>query len=156
MNVKLTIISESDYLESNSKEIFKSDNDKFYGIIENKNCNFKFGWQSDIVKPKINELSENIYSVGIDLNFAIIDFKKDNVILNLSLDYFFYETKLHNGFIYVITELLIIKINQMTYEIIEKFGLPDIFEEIIFKENTIEIICLNNEIVYYPALQRVP
>jgi hypothetical protein len=39
----------------------------------------------------------------------------------------------------------------MTYEIIEKFDLPDFFDEIIFKENTMEIRCLNDEIVYYPS-----
>lgn len=151
MKVELQLVNEVIFNELNSKTIFKAEHSRCYGILANEDYSYKLGWQSEIVNPKINEISDNIYSIGIDLNFVIIDFKKDNVVLNLPLDYFFYDTKLHNGFIYVITELLIIKINQMTYEIIEKFDLPDFFDEIIFKEDTMEIRCLNDEIVYYPS-----
>jgi hypothetical protein len=151
MKVELKLINEVVFNELNSKTIFNVERPRCYGILANKDYSYKLGWQSEIVNPKINEISDNVYSIGIDLNFAIIDFEKGNVVLNLPLDYFFYDTKLHNGFIYVITELLIIKINQMTYEIIEKFDLPDFFDEIIFKDDTMEIRCLNDEIVYYPS-----
>lgn len=150
MKVELKLINEVVFNESNLTTIFNVARPRCYGILVNKDYSYKLGWQSEIVNPKINEISDNVYSIGIDLNFAIIDFEKGNVVLNLSLDYFFYDTKLQNGFIYVITELLIIKINQMTYEVIEKFSLPDFFNEIIFNNNTIEIKCLNDEIVCYP------
>jgi hypothetical protein len=150
MKVELKLINEVVFNESNLSTIFNVARPRCYGILVNKDYSYKLGWQSEIVNPKINEISDNVYSIGIDLNFAIIDFEKGNVVLNLSLDYFFYDTKLQNGFIYVITELLIIKINQMTYEVIEKFSLPDFFNEIIFNNNTIEIKCLNDEIVCYP------
>lgn len=149
MKVELKLINEVVFNELNSKTIFNAEGSRCYGILANKDDSYKLGWQSEIVSPKINEISNNIYSIGIDLNFAIVDFEKDNIVLNLSLDYFFYETKLHNGFIYVVTELLIIKINQRTFDIIEEFGLPDFFEEIIFKDDIIEIKCLNEEIVCY-------
>lgn len=150
MKVELKLINEVVFNESNLTTIFNVERPRCYGILVNKDYSYKLEWQSEIVNPKINEISDNVYSIGIDLNFAIIDFEKGNVVLNLPLDYFFYDTKLHNGFIYVITELLIIKINQMTYEVIEKFSLPDFFNKIIFNNNTMEIKCLNDEIVRYP------
>jgi hypothetical protein len=152
MAILVNEIKEFDFNSLNYPILFgdKTTN-RVFNLISFGDYRFKFGYQSENVNPKINEISKNIYSLGIDLNFAIIDFEKNKVILNLVLDYYFYEAKLHNGFIYVITELLIIKINQITFETIEKFALPDIFMEIIFKGDKMEIKCLNNEIVCYQS-----
>ncbi|MNY79972.1 hypothetical protein D3C86_2208390 [compost metagenome] len=57
--------------------------------------------------------------------------------------------KLHEDFLYVITELSIIKIELVTFSIIEAFSLPDFFEEIIFDKNRIEVKCSNNEVAYF-------
>ena len=94
-------------------------------------------------------MSENVYSVGIDLNFTIIDFKENIIISNLLLDYFFYETKLHDDFLYIITELSIIKIELITFRLIETLYLPDIFVEIKFDNDRMQVKCFNDEIVYF-------
>lgn len=150
MKVQFKAINESDFKEWDSRVIFKTEHPRCYGMIGNENYSFKFGWQSDIIIPKVNQILESTYSVGIDLNFAIIDFKKGTIVFNLLLDYFFYEMKLHEDFLYVITELSIIKIELVTFRIIETFSLPDFFEEIIFDKNRIEVKCSNNEIAYFP------
>lgn len=149
MKVEFKAITESDFKNNHSTLIFNTERSRCYGVIFNKEISFKFGWQSNLIIPKINEISENVYSLGIDLNFVIIDFKKNIIILNLLLDYFFYEAKLYEDFLYVITELSIIKIELVTLKLIETFSLPDFFEGIIFDKNRIEVKCLNDEIAYF-------
>lgn len=150
MKVEFKLINESIFNELKSEIIFNTETPRCYGMIGNENYSFKFGWQSEIIIPKVNQILESTYSVGIDLNFAIIDFEKGTIVFNLLLDYFFYEIKLHEDFLYVITELSIIKIELVTFRIIETFSLPDFFEEIIFEKCTIEVKCSNNEIAYFP------
>lgn len=149
MKVEFKAINESDFKIMDSALIFNTEHSRCYGLIFNEEISFKFGWQSEIVFPKINQISKNVYSLGIDLNFAIIDFEKNNIISNLLLDYFFYETKLFEDFLYIITELSIIKIELITFKVIETFPLPDYFEGIIFDKNGIEVKCSNDEIAYF-------
>ncbi|PWB18304.1 hypothetical protein, partial [Flavobacterium sp. HTF] len=149
MKVEFKLITESIFNELKSEIIFNAETPRCYGMIGNENYSFKFGWQSEIIIPKVNQILESTYSVGIDLNFAIIDFEKGTIVFNLLLDYFFYEMKLHEDFLYVITELSIIKIELITFRIIETFSLPDFFEEIIFDKNRIEVKCSNNEVAYF-------
>ncbi|WP_374173053.1 hypothetical protein [Flavobacterium tructae] len=150
MKVEFKLINESIFKELKSEIIFNTETPRCYGMIGNENYSFKFGWQSEIIIPQVNQISENVYSVGIDLNFVVLDFERNITVLNLSLDYFFYEIKLHEKFLYVITELSIIKIELVTYKIIEEFSLPDFYEEIIFDNNRIEVKCSNNESAYFP------
>ncbi|WP_154652532.1 hypothetical protein [Flavobacterium rivuli] len=149
MKVEFKAISESDFRETGSILLFNTERPRCYGIIFNEEISFKFGWQSDLITPEINEVSENVYSLGIDLNFAIIDFNKNSIVTNLLLDYFFYLTKLYEDYLYVITELSIIRIELVTFTIIETLYLPDIFKEIVFDKNRIEVKCFNDEIAYF-------
>ena len=149
MKAEFKVITESDFKESESVLLFNTERPRCYGIIFNEEISFKFGWQSDLITPEINEVSENVYSLGIDLNFAIIDFNKNSIVVNLLFDYFFYQTKLSEDFVYIITELSIIRIELVTLTIIETLYLPDIFKEIVFDKNRIEIKCFNDEIAYF-------
>lgn len=149
MKAEFKVITESDFKESESVLLFNTERSWCYGIIFNEEISFKFGWQSDLITPEINEVSENVYSLGIDLNFAIIDFNKNSIVTNLLLDYFFYLTKLYEDYLYVITELSIIRIELVTFTIIETLYLPDIFKEIVFDKNRIEVKCFNDEIAYF-------
>lgn len=149
MKVEFKAIVESEFKKIDSALIFNTERSRCYGIIFNEELSFKFGWQSDLIIPEISRMSENVYSVGIDLNFTIIDFKENIIISNLLLDYFFYETKLHDDFLYIITELSIIKIELITFRLIETLYLPDIFVEIKFDNDRMQVKCFNDEIVYF-------
>ncbi|MXN91055.1 hypothetical protein GR160_07415 [Flavobacterium sp. Sd200] len=149
MKVEFKVITESDFNKMDSELIFNTERPRCHGIIFNKEISFKFAWQSDLIIPEINEISENVYCLGIDLNFAIIDFKSNLIISNLLLDHFFYGSKVYEDFLYVITELSIIKIELVTFRLIETFHLPDIFKGIVFGKNIVEVKCWNDEIVYF-------
>lgn len=152
MKIELKVIDKSIYNQMDSEVIFTIDNPKCYGILTNGDYSFKFGWQSEIVKPKVFEITENIYSIGIDLDFAIADFISKKILLKVTLDYFFYDTVINNGFIYVISELEIIKISQKSFLIIDKFVLTDFFKEITFKEELTEIITVGGNIMTFSSV----
>jgi len=148
MKIVLNEIPEADFKNLNYPFLFANKlSNRVFCLISFGGHNFKFAWQSEISKPIIAEISADIYSVGIDLNFVIADFNNGNAILQLSLDYYFYDTLINRGFIYLVTQLEIIKINQTTFEIIDRYGLPDFFEEIIFKEGLVEVKCLGGEVM---------
>lgn len=149
MKVEFKAINESDFKVSDSEVIFNTEHSRCHGIVFNEEISFKFGWQSELIIPKVDLISEGVYSLGIDLNFAVIDFEKNKIVFDLLLDYFFYEIKVQKDFLYVITALSIFKIELGTFRIIETFLLPDFFEQIIFDKKRIEVKCSNNEIAHF-------
>jgi len=114
--------------------------------ISNGINGFRIAWNSDI-NPILLLVSRNIYAIGIDQHFAVVDFESQAVLLNIDLFYNFYDIKIFSGFIYVITELEIIKINLLSYTLVETYPLPDYFENIEFNDRGIEVKCLGGEIV---------
>jgi hypothetical protein len=119
---------------------------KNYGKISDETYNFIFSWYSDI-EPIVLEINPNIYSVGVDQHFAIVDFNSNAVLLNLNLFYNFYDTKIINEYFLVITELEIIKVDRITFKILSKFELPDFFNGLEFENGVLEVTCVGGEIV---------
>jgi hypothetical protein len=141
-------ISEAEFINSNYPILFSDKKtDRVFGFIVGGKSNYKFGWQSETLKPFISFLENNVCLIAVDLKFVILDVNNDNVILNLSLDYFFYDAKIYDDFIYVITELEVIIISIKNFNIIKKYALPNFFEKIEFKDGTTEIKCVGNESV---------
>ena len=146
MKILIDELSGSDFNKSDFPILFSNElTDKVYGQIHCKKNGFKFAWQSTIVKPKVSKIDSNIYSIGIDQHFAIVDVNTSQIMLKLDLFYFFYDTRIYNNFIYVITELEIIRISQDTFKVHESYALPDFFEEIEFKEGRLLINCSGNK-----------
>ncbi len=149
MNAKLKIINKNLFEASQSTLLFKIDRPRIFAIFKYSHTSFKLAWQSDLIQPEIDNLIDNIYSIGIDLNFAIVDFEKDNIILNLELDYFFYGIELHRGYLYLITELVITRIDLVTYKIHDNIWLPDFFTNMVFTNDHIEITCISGETIQH-------
>ena len=148
MNIEIKEISESDYNKLKYPVLFENKlTDRVFGIISNGINEYKFSWQSTIIKPKVIDVDDFRCSISIDLVFLIFEFLTGKILLQLTLDYFFYDTKIYNGFIYVITELEIIKISTKDLLVIERFALPDYFENIEFNEEIILVKCVGDEIV---------
>jgi hypothetical protein len=138
------IIDSKKFNESNDKIIFYNQKTSscFAEIIHN-DYTYKIDWNSSLLKPQIVELGSNIYSIGIDQNFAIIDFSSNQIILNLELSYFFYEVKIYKERIYICTELEILVLNNFSFETLRKIPLPDFYKEINFEDNFEIITCIN-------------
>lgn len=148
MNTEIKEISESDYNKLKLPVLFEDQlTERVFGIISNGTNEYKFSWQSTVIKPKIICIDNFRCSIGIDLVFMIFEFLTGKILLQLSLDYFFYDIKIYNGFFYVITELEIIKINTKDLLVFETFALPDYFESIEFNEESILVKCVSDEIV---------
>lgn len=122
--------------------------DRSFGIISNDNFNYKFSWQSEITKPEINNIEDNIYSIGIDLNYVILDFVQNQILLNISLNSFFIKSLVRNNIVYMIAETEIYLISGKNYNVIKSVDLPDIFEEIIFEEDVTVVKYFGDEEIY--------
>lgn len=117
-----------------------------FAMICNDTHSFKFAWNSDI-EPIVKEIISNVYGIGIDQHFSIIDFNSGNILLNLNLFYNFYNIEGLRNFILVITELEIIKINLTGFVVTKTYALPEYFEGIEFKEGSIAVKCINGEVI---------
>jgi hypothetical protein len=148
MKIELNEISESDFKKLDIPTLFEDKlEDRTFGVVSDGRNQYKLGWQSENVKPEIKWISTVLCSIGVDLVFVIFEFTTGRVSKVLSLDYFFYDTKIYNGFIYVITELEIIKVNIKDLEVVETYSLPDYFESIEFNEGNIVVKCVGDEVV---------
>lgn len=148
MQVSIKEISESDFNKLELPVLFEDNlTDRIFGIVSNGINKYKLSWQSTVSKPKITVIDDFRCSIGIDIVFVIFEFLTGEILIKLSLEYFFYNTESHNGFLYVITELEIIKINTTDLAIVETYALPDYFESIEFNEGIIVVKCVNDEVV---------
>ncbi|MBO4232713.1 hypothetical protein FO675_00060 [Riemerella anatipestifer] len=146
MSLNIKKISEEDYVQLDCRVLFENNlTDRAFGVISNKDKHYKFSWQSDIVQPSIIEIKNNIYSVGIDLNYTIVDFNKNTVLLRIELENFLLKTLIYNNTLYVITELEVYLISIINFSVIEMIDLPDIFIDIVFEEDSVNIKCFGGE-----------
>lgn len=148
MEVNFTEISKSEYHELELPSLFTNSLcNLFFGVISINEHRFKLGWQSSEVKPSLKIVNNSICILGIDLNLVIYDIINNQIVENLLLDYFFYAIEVNHKFIYVISELEIIKIDISNLNVKEKFQLPDFFESIEFLEDYTIINCIGQEII---------
>ncbi|MDP4272426.1 MAG: hypothetical protein Q8909_20235 [Bacteroidota bacterium] len=148
MNIEFKKIAKIDYETLNCVTLFDDNTiDRAFGVISDGLINYKLGWQSDILKPKMLNIVDQIYLVGVDQNLAIFDFINGEIVLKLYLDYFFYDAILYNDSILIINELELIKVDSRSFDIIETYGLPDFVEKIEFKDGMIEIHCYEDQIL---------
>lgn len=133
-------------------ELFCNDSiDHFFVINNDKSkSEFKFACHGDI-KPSLIKIADSVYAVGINLNFSIFDMAKNAILLSLNLSYFFYEVQIYENYIYVITELEILKIDTNKLICIKTYDLPDIFESISFRGQSLFVKCLDEEVYEFDA-----
>jgi hypothetical protein len=135
-------ISDTEFKKLDCPILFENEpyNRKF-GIITNKKNNLGLAWGSDLIIPEIVEIESDIISVGIDQNFAIVNFNNGNILINIDLFYNFLTVKIYHRKIFVITELAIITIDQKSFLKLDEYDLPDMFKEIIFNDSHVVVKC---------------
>ncbi|WP_326981989.1 hypothetical protein VUJ46_17420 [Chryseobacterium sp. MYb264] len=149
MEVHFKEITEENFNKVNYHLLFENTlSGRSFGIISNDNFNYKFSWQSDIVKPEINNIEDDIYSVGIDLNYVILDLVTNKILLNVNLNSFFIKSLVRNNIVYMIAETEVYLISAKNYNVIKSVDLPDVFEDIIFESDTAIIKCFGDEEIY--------
>lgn len=142
-------ITKIEFNALNELTLFKEADDRannHYAIISDGMYGLKFSWNSEI-EPVIIEVKPKVYSIGIDQHFAVVDFSSNTILLNLNLFYNFYDTKIFKEWIFIISELEILKVSRLDFNIIETYELPDFFSDIEFKGEVAEIRCSGGEII---------
>ncbi len=143
--MELVLITKDDFLKSDFQELFSNNEEKNnFGYLTYNKCKFKISWHSQLVQPKIKKISAEKYGIGIDQNFVIINFKNCKICKFLNLDYFFYEVKIYNDLIFIITEMEIIVLDNQ-FELFKKLELPDIFNSLNFQNDYMVVECMNGE-----------
>ena len=141
----INIIDKNRFKISEGRVIFYNElTNRSFGELIHNNYSFKIGWNSQLIDLKTIQIAPDIYALGIDQDFAIIDFNKGEILLKLELFYTFYDIKLHNQEIYICTELEVLVLNKLNYNILKKIGLLEFFEDLSFEGNTIIIKCIDN------------
>lgn len=144
----IKIISETEYKQLQYPILFCDEQtDRSFAILSFQEDNYKIAWQSNNITPCIVKIQENIFAIGVDQNFIIMDFKLQKIRLKYKLDYFVYDIQLYEDFIYVITELEILKIKIETMTLISRNELPDFLENIKFEDKQIIIECMNGKVI---------
>ncbi|RYD54924.1 MAG: hypothetical protein EOP56_17700 [Sphingobacteriales bacterium] len=120
-----------------------------YAVIEIEKVIFKLAWSSDLLMPSLCRIDTNIYAIGIDEHFVIIDVAHNKILLNLDVFSNFVETTLSQNYAFVIAEIALYKIDLLTFEVVDEVcGLPDAFSEIVSKKgDTLKVRCLNDQII---------
>lgn len=113
--------------------------DRSFAIVYKNIDIFKLGWQSTDVDPILIQLREDILALGVDLMFSIVDTHAKKVLRNIKLNYFFFDFKLINDKLFVITELEVLKLNIVDFEIVDNYLLSDFFESIEISKDEILI-----------------
>ena len=142
MNVILKNLTKEEFNNNKNPILFKDEiaNNR-HALITNSKLAFLMAWHSDLIEPVISEIRDSIVSVGVDQNFAIVDFKNNCIPLNLNLSYNFLDASIFRSWIFIITELEIIKADRNSFQILNEYGLPDLFQNILFKEDRIIVKC---------------
>ncbi|SDZ77302.1 hypothetical protein SAMN05192529_101386 [Arachidicoccus rhizosphaerae] len=119
-------LSPSEFTELDCPTLFHDkENDSFFGYIQKGNFSFKFGWVRETSTPSITWLSQNSCALGLDKNFAMIDFNAGEVRSNIALDTYFVGTYPTTDALLVATQLEVLALDLFTYEILSTTELPD-------------------------------
>ena len=146
MKKQVKNISKSDFDSLKCLTLFENKlTDKVFAYISDNKICYKYGWSSETVSPIILNVRNNIFLIGIDQNLVVFDFDKEKIELKLELDYFFYDAKIYNKCIYVISELEILKIDIKTTSVINETELPEYFQKIEFINDKAHVYCIDGQ-----------
>ena len=147
MEFKINEITEADYNSLDAKELIKADGliqyNHFIKVIACQQS-FKLCWQSDSIFPDIYKIDDNIFFIGIDLDFLIFDLLDSKAKLSVKLDSYYIEHLLFDKILIVITELDIYMINTQSIVIDSVIHLPDVFSHIEFDNYIARVSCMED------------
>lgn len=157
--MKFEIIDKHAYEELNCNSVFDNSHNEFnrkFGKIT-VSCSYaKIAWSSDLLLPQFFKISNKIYTIGVDQNFAIYDFEEKRRIMFFNLMFLFYEMVEFGIYILVATELEIVMVDIQKYKIIDIIPLPDTYKKIEINGNIIKIYCLNDRFIKYQISNNNP
>lgn len=144
-------ISESEYDNSNSTELFEIDErlkyNRFVEIVAFQK-KYKICWPSESIPLDVREVAPNTYLLGVDLQFIIYDFASSTVKLAMTLDSYYYESLYYKDYLIIITEVDLYFINTQSFHIESNINLPDIFTSMDIEGDKLCVHCMDDSELY--------
>lgn len=148
MTALLKNLTEEDFDKLNLPILFgDSFTNKRFAIVTNGQQSFRLAWRSNLIDPIITEISLNVFGVGIDQYYSIVNFTTGGIELMLSLTYNFDCAAVIGKTLFIITELEIVVVNTITFEVVAERGLPNSFQEMSITNNVLEITCMDTDFI---------
>lgn len=147
MSLIIKDISESEFDNSNSTELFEIDErlkyNRFVEIVASQK-KYKICWTSESIPLDVREVAPNTYLLGVDLQFIIYDFASSTVKLAMTLDSYYYESLYYKDYLIIITEIDMYFINTQSFHIESNINLPDIFMSMDIEGDKLCVHCMDD------------
>ena len=144
MNSEFKHITEIEYQHISLPILFQNRyTNRRFGLIEDKEVGFKLAWQSDLIEPDFLKLSEEQYLIGVDQNFAVVDFSSMEVLIKIPLASNYLASDIMNDKVFVSSELEVLQLSLEDFRIMNRYLLPDVFENIRTNKGELFVSCMD-------------
>ncbi len=140
--MNLEYIKEEEYENTQAINLFLEDEySRSFGKFSLGNINYKLAWRSDIIVPKIKQINEELFFIGIDNDIAFLN--PDSKVTKLKLKWNFFDFYELDNKLYVVTELSVLIFDPLTLQLIEEKEYPDIINDIEVLNNKLQLTCMD-------------
>lgn len=139
-------LTEKDYYSLEVPVLFsEKDNrcNKCFGFITIDEQNYKFTWNSDIVEPTFELLDSNLYGLGIDQHFCLLN-SSSGVFNSWDLDTPFLYMIVYERYVIVICEINIQFINLDTIKVEKEYMFTEIISDVRFENRIMRITFIDD------------
>ena len=148
MEVNLENIDEERFDSLERISIFERNSyDRRFALLTCGERSMKLSWQSDIITPVILKLGDRIYFIGIDLNYAIVDFNASEIELKEHVDTFILSAFIVEGVLIVASEMKLVFHDLKSFKKIREVNLPDIYVDSSVSGKVLTVECINGDLV---------
>lgn len=143
-DVKVSKYTQREFLDSKSLLLFESkDFSQAFGEIALNKVKFKLSWESDLLMPHVLKMDRDIYCVGIDQNFAVVNMRSNEVLFSILLNEYFMTATVVDSNIFVASELQVIALSMKTFTVEKVINLPEIFSDFNSVNSELYALCLD-------------
>jgi len=146
MKLSISRLVQKEFIQNNNLLLFPNTlKDRMFALVSNGKHNFKVSWQSDGLFPVTFDIFEDVFAIGIDLDFVIVDFSTGIIIYHQHLESFFCEFMKYDGKLFAISEIEIYVIDLKTYKTKQVVTLPEIYEKMTIEDECMIVNCIDGE-----------
>lgn len=139
-------LTNEQYNNLNATILFSEEYSHSYGSITIESKTYKFSWQSNLIKPQIRSLRPNVFGIGIDQHFCLLNTKKDEHAI-LLLDTFFYFMIASEAIVFVVCETEILLVNIYSFKQEKKYMFNEIIKDVDLTGHSMKVSFIDDEAV---------
>jgi hypothetical protein len=139
-------LTEKEYYSLEATTLFSEKDNRCnncFGFITIGEHNYKFSWNSNLIEPTIELLDSNIYGIGIDQHFCLLN--SNNGVFNCwDLDTPFLYMIVYERYVIVICETNILLINLDISKIEKEYMFIEIISDVRLENRFMRITFIND------------